>query len=260
MTVLAVMPTYVREPVDVEVALTAIRTLRATTVGHDVELLVVDDGSPARHLVEILAAGAEGLQSEVIRRPVNEGFSRTVNHGLRRALNEGKDALLVNADIEFSADFGDWLGDLLATDAAVVGCKLLYPNWLIQHAGVYFSLLTRDFRHIFQFGPWNLPEAQVERVCPVTGALQLIRAETLQSIGVYDEAFRMAHEDVDYCVRVFESGQRCVYQPAACALHHESLFRGRGDEKVVRWQDESWVTFKQKWKHTSFARWIPSLI
>ena len=45
----------------------------------------------------------------------------------------------------------------------------------------------------------------------------------------------MGYEDVDYCLRVFDAGLECVYEPAAWALHHESALRGRLDAKNAAW-------------------------
>ena len=129
--------------------------------------------------------------------------------------------------------------DTQGRPAAVVGARLLYPNGCIQHAGVFFSARTRAFWHRCQYGPADLPEALVPVLCPVTGALQLIRHETLATVGLYDEEYRMAYEDVDYCLRVFESGLQCIYEPSVCAVHHESVFRGRSTPKLERWQQES---------------------
>jgi O-antigen biosynthesis protein len=187
-----------------------------------------------------------------------------VNVGLARALAEGRDALLINADVEFT--WPGWLEALQArTDtqdrpAAVVGGLLLFPSGLIQHAGVYFSLLGRGFDHRFRYAPATLPEAHVPSRCPVTGALQLIRHECLEAVGLYDEAFRLGFEDVDFCLRVFASGRESIYEPAAMATHHESLFRGTPTRRISRWQQESLELLRRKHMHTDFSPWVPPVL
>ena len=166
----------------------------------------------------------------------NSGFSATVNAGLEFALATERDAVLVNADIEFLEP--GWLERMRArTDtqgrpAAVVGARLLYPNGLIQHAGIFLSPLHRDWLHRFQYGPADLPEALTPTRCPVTAALQLIRYETLEQIGLYDETYKMCFEDLDYCLRVFEAGLECIYEPTVVATHREKFFRGKADAKI----------------------------
>lgn len=257
---LIVVPLYLARPMDLEVATIMVRSLALTCDEGD--LLVVDDCSPVQALVDELETGLarSGLTSEVVRQPSNEGFSRTVNVGLRRALEEGRDAVLANADLEFLRV--GWLTEMLRDPADVVGALLVYPFGIIQHAGCFFSLLYRTFGHLYQYGPRNLPEAQERRVCPVTGALQLIRHETLEHVGLYDEDFRMGFEDMDYCVRVFESGRTCAYNPKVEAVHHESLFRGTADpdSKLAKWQAAAWPTFMMKHKTTNMAPYIPSFL
>lgn len=259
---LVVIPTYLRELSELDVTLKTLETLRKTEP--DLEVFVVDDGSPERSLVARVAARCEkDPLMEFHAKEENSGFSRTVNVGLRRAVKEERDAILCNADIEFVES--GWVERMLVTHdsqdrpAAIVGALLLYPNGLIQHAGVFASFLDRSFDHRMRFAPGTLPEAHQPKVCPVTGALQLIRYETLQKVGLYDEDYQMAFEDVDYALRVFEAGLECVYQPGVRAIHHESLFRGSSNDKIQEWTQASIQTLMRKHAHTDIGKFIPSI-
>ena len=97
--VLAVIPTFLRKPEDLDLVAKCLVTLRETAP--DAHVLVVDDGSPEPQLVAAVEAACESLGVWFDHRPTNEGFSRTVNVGLRIARENGCDAVLVNADIEF---------------------------------------------------------------------------------------------------------------------------------------------------------------
>jgi GT2 family glycosyltransferase len=259
MNALAIVPVYLRTPEDLDVLLRCLVSLAQTAPQADV--LVVDDCSPAAELIDLLEVATGEVGFELHRRPVNGGFATTVNVGLLRALAEGRDAVLVNADIEFHAP--GWLEAMLArtgTDgapAAVVGARLLYPNGLLQHAGIYFSLLHRGFAHRFNLGPGELPEALVPRRCPVTGALQLIRHACLVEVGLYDEAFHMGWEDVDYCLRTFAAGLECVYEPAACATHAESLFRSRTAKGQEDWERRSLEVLLAKHGGADLSAFVP---
>lgn len=258
---LAVVPTYLRTPEDAEVLLRCLTSLRVTAP--ELELLVVDDASPASDLVDQLGPVVDELGGELFRKHENSGFSATVNVGLRRAHAWGQDAVLVNADLEFR--WGGWFEaldrrtDTQGRPASVVGALLSYPNGLIQHAGVFFSLLNRKFHHRHRFAPANLPEAQAPLRCPVTGALQLIRHEALDALGFYDEEFKMGLEDVDFCLRAFESGREVIYEPAARAVHAESVFRGRSTERIRTWQIQSTRWLWAKYPHADFSPWVPAL-
>jgi GT2 family glycosyltransferase len=259
---LIIIPTFLRREHELVVTLKTLETIRATEP--DADVLLVDDGSPNTDLVTVLSAVADrDERTELVVKSENTGFSKTVNVGLQRALDTGRDAILCNADIEFVEP--GWIERFDATigenglPAAVVGALLLYSNGLIQHAGIYFSFLERGFDHRLRFAPALLPEAHVQKSCPVTGALQLIRHSTLETIGLYDEAFSMAFEDVDYCLRVFNAGLECIYQPAVRAIHHESLFRGQRSEKLDRWHKESIAVLARKHAATDLGPWIPAL-
>ena len=259
---LAIIPTYLASEDDPAVLETTVRTLYGTTF-KGVEILLVDDCSPFDDAPAILQQLAAKYGAEVFIKEENTGFSKTVNVGLQRALDEQRHAILVNADLEFRAP--GWLEKMAFQEnlhsegyAFVVGALLSFPNGLIQHAGVYFSLLTRSFDHLWKYAPENLEQALVYRTVPVTGALQFIRHECLAEVGIYDPEFSMAFEDVDYCLRVFTSGHECVFSPAVQAYHHESLFRGRGSEKVNEWTRQSLMRLMEKWKAQSFAGLVPT--
>lgn len=259
---LVIIPMFLSQDEDVEVTMECIRSIRKT-VSDSVDILVVDDCSPMPDLVTKMGGTFERFEVELVRKQENTGFSKTVNVGLQRALDEGRDAVLMNADMEMHSP--GWVRvcqktrDSKDRPAAVVGGLLMYPTGLIQHGGIYFSLLTRVFNHLYQFGPANLPEANRVNLCPVTGAFQYIRHSTLETVGIYDDNFHMAHEDVDYCVRVFLAGLHCVYQPKVRAYHFEAMFRGRPSPKVEEWEQKSWLYFCEKYAEQSFAGLVPNL-
>jgi GT2 family glycosyltransferase len=256
---LAIVPTYLRTQDELDVLLKCLVSLRATAPG--AQVLVVDDHSPAGELARLAGLAADELGQAFVRKDANSGFAATVNVGLEVARSSGADAVLVNADVEFTR--AGWLEAMQARldqqgrPAAVVGARLLYPNGLLQHAGVYFSLLERGFAHRFLHGPGDLPEALVPCRCPVTGALQLIRLATLVSVGLYDETFGLGFEDVDYCLRVFAAGLDCIYEPGATAIHHESLFRGNSNSSIDSMQRRSSERLREKHLRTDMTAWTP---
>lgn len=267
---LAIIPTYVRGDEDLTLLAACLASFRATANGK-ADILIVDDGSPGERtglqtLIEMFGPSFTESEVDLVLKRTNDGFAKTVNVGLRRALEQHRDAILVNADIEFgiAEHWVEMMVDQENQDgepASIVGALLLYPNHTIQHAGVFFSMLYREFGHIYNHGPHNLPEALNARECPVTGALQFIRWDCLDEIGLYDETFKMGWEDVDYCIRAWQAGRSCVYQPGVRAIHHESAFRGQAEKgsKLERWQHESWLRFVQKYATTNFAEFVPNL-
>jgi GT2 family glycosyltransferase len=259
---LVIIPTFMRENEDLNMLLACVGSLRRDE-GDAIDILVVDDGSPEQAFVTTAESMSARWDFEVHRKEENSGFSATVNVGLQRCLDEGRDAILCNADIETMGP--GWLKQMIETPnlsmpgkAAVVGGLLVFPQTgLIQHGGVYFSLLTREFNHLWKFAPMNLPEAQTPRICPVTAAFHFIRHETLTAVGLYDEGFQMGYEDVDYCIRVMLSNRECVYNPRVRAWHAESMFRGRPSPKIADWQRRSWIYLAEKYRHQGFGGLVP---
>jgi GT2 family glycosyltransferase len=259
---LAIVPTYLREHSELDVLLKCLVSLQASAP--EAQVLVVDDHSPDASLARLAELATAELGQAFVRKEANSGFAATVNVGLEVALASGADAVLVNADVEFPQ--AGWLAvmkerrDTRGRSAAVVGARLLYPNGLIQHAGVYFSLLQRGFAHRFLHGPGDLPEALVPCRCPVTGALQLIRHGTLATVGLYDETFGLGFEDMDYCLRTFAAGLDCIYEPGALAIHHESLFRGNSNQRIDGMHKRSNDRLREKYLHTDMSAWTPETL
>src|SRR5262249_50885778 len=70
----------------------------------EVEILVVDDGTRDRNILEELEQASTDLDFRLLRNHQNLGFSATVNQGMRQA--RGRYVLLCNNDIVF---FQPWL-------------------------------------------------------------------------------------------------------------------------------------------------------
>lgn len=258
---LVIIPNYMTEPGDVAVVGACLKSIRQT-VSDTVDILVVDDASPYTDGLAELQEVYGRTKFILHTRDENGGFSETVNVGLRRALEDGREAILMNADMEMTTP--GWLKrcrdttDAAGRPAALVGALLVFPNGLIQHGGVYLSLLTRDFNHTFKYAPSNLAEALHKRACPVTGAFHYIRHETLEAVGLYDERFRLGWEDMDYCFRVINEGLQCVFNPNIRALHHESFFRARPSKKAEMWTAKSFQSLVHKYAEQSFAGLVPN--
>ena len=77
----------------------------------------------------------------------------------------------------------------------------------------------------------------------VTAACMLVRRDVFEEMGGFDEAFAVAFNDVDFCIRLGQAGYRLLYTPHAELTHYESVSRGlsglRPDyqEFLPRWMD-----------------------
>ena len=93
---------------------------------------------------------------------------------------------------------------------------------------------------------------RLQAVCnysAVTGACLLIRRELYDRVGGLDEeAFPVAFNDIDLCLKLGLKGYRTVWTPFAELIHKESVSRGFDDtpEKEERFLKEFEV-FKMRW-------------
>lgn len=163
-----------------------------------------------------------------------------MNLGAREA--RGTHLLLMNDDIEVITP--DWVEAMLEQSqreaVGAVGCKLLFPNGLLQHAGV--AILNGAPGHPFYLangdGMGYYCNTQVIRnVLAVTGACLMTRKEVFHAVGGFDEAFPLNYNDVDLCLKIVSSGKRIVFTPYAKLYHHESVSKaGTFQEELERFQ------------------------
>jgi GT2 family glycosyltransferase/glycosyltransferase involved in cell wall biosynthesis len=205
---------------------TLVASIQRTVPAGMARILVADDASGAEHLVALRAiAGIEVLAGEH-----NAGFAANVNRGLRAAGAE-RDVVVLNSDTEARPG---WLACLQFAasqeeDVAVVGARLVYPDGRIQFAGTARNLGAPEwFDHRYRFKPeaWG-PAGMPGPVLAVTGACMYIKRAALERVGLFDERYPMAYEDVDWCLRAWQAGLRVLYFPAASLYHHESVTRGK---------------------------------
>lgn len=219
----------------------------------DYELIVVDDGSQQEEKEKMRILSSK-YSFRCIELPTRNSYAKAVNTGIKDAT--GEYVLLLNNDVVFRQ--ADWLYHMLITaenswNIGIVGCRLLYPNGTIQHAG---GILLPDERydHLYRGKEGNLHEAcLVYDVEAVTGALMLIKKKVIEDIGLLCEDYPLSYEDVDYCLRARQRGWRVVYCGKAFAVHNEGATRGRNrDEKPNEWYTEEWqshITFWTRWKN-----------
>ena len=172
-------------------------------------------------------------------------FSELVNWGVRES--RGGQIVLMNNDIEV-INHG-WLEAMLEhsqrAEVAAVGAKLYFGHNIIQHAGVGVGLggaaghlHLRFARHAYgYFNRLNI----IQNVSAVTGALMMVKRRIYSELNGFDEQlFKIAYNDVDFCLRAYKKGYLNVFTPYAQAYHYESLSRGYDDsgEKLARLNHE----------------------
>jgi GT2 family glycosyltransferase/glycosyltransferase involved in cell wall biosynthesis len=227
----------------------AVRSIRSTTSRELVRIVVADDATPTAAYVEQLKA-IEGIDTLILGEE-NVGFAANANRGLRAA-DPVLDVVLLNADIVArkywleSLQYGAYSSLEKGVPVGIVGAKLLYPDGRIQHAGVHRNLGAPVwFDHRGRFKPSDHGPANTTMpVLAVTGACMYVKRAVIDAVGLLDERYPMAYEDVDWCLRTWQAGFSVLYFPPATLLHMESVTRG---EQLGARERASQEAFWQRW-------------
>jgi len=126
---------------------------------------------------------------------------------------------------------GDWLRELLqpfdCPEIGATGPLLLYPDERVQHAGMYMGLHSLA-GHTMRFA--RLPEEEYmflatapRDVVALTGAALAVRTDLFRNLKGFDRQFSTYIQDVDLCLRIFDSGYRVLFNPRSILLHMESV-------------------------------------
>ena len=170
--------------------------------------------------------------------PGQFNFSKANNLGVCHA--GGEFLVFMNNDIEVIND--TWIDEMLyyarQDDVGAVGALLLYPDGTVQHAGVVLGCRgTAD--HVLRHVPADSDGyagslSTAREVSAVTAACMMIRRNTFERIGGFNEHYFTAYQDVDLCLELRELGLRNIFTPRARFFHLESASRGRYYDLVDR--------------------------
>jgi hypothetical protein len=189
-------------------------------------VLVVDNGSTDGSVACIRDAYPD---VEVFETGANLGYAGGNNVGMRLLLDRHPDYLFVlNNDVLLDTACLRYLVQVAEADpkAGFVGPLILQreePD-RIQSAG---TLCDR-------YGNWrqrgldelNVDQYDVEgEADALVGCAILMRATTLEQIGLLDERFYLYDEDIDWCLRVLEAGWRVRFVPQSKVWHRSSNVR-----------------------------------
>lgn len=192
-------------------------------------------------------------QKEVSEEKKEFNYSALINFGVKNV--DGEFVLQLNNDTKVLTK--DWLeifiGYAQNKEIGAIGARLYYEDKTIQHAGIIVgisgiagnALVNLPYGKHAYFGR----ESATRNTLAVTGACLFARRELYYEVGFMDEEkFKVAFNDVDFCLKLHEKGYRNVYNPYVELIHYESKSRGYeiSKEKQERFENEC-KNFKEKW-------------
>ena len=179
-------------------------------------------------------------------------YSRINNFGAKEA--NGEYVLLLNNDTEMIEpdSIKEMLDVCMRPDVGIVGAKLIFEDNTIQHAGVIIGFggiaghafigQDRDDNGYFS------RILSVQDLSAVTAACLMVRRRVFEEVDGLNEEFKVAFNDIDFCLKVRKADYLVVYNPYAQFYHYESKSRGLEDsaDKVARFQQEI-ALFEERW-------------
>lgn len=222
-----------------------------TRYAYPSEGMVVVDNASTDESVHV-ASGVPGVT--VLPNPDNPGFAAGVNQGFR-ALPNAELVLVLNPDAVLRSDVTPLVRCFDDPLTAIAAGALCDQNGQPQSGFTVRRLpsvaaLTLENLAINRIWPGNsvntrwrcldLDLSRSQSVEQPAGAFLLIRREAWRAVGGFDERFRPVwFEDVDFCLRVMESGYRIHYEPLALAVHvgGHSIRSVEWSERQLYWNE-----------------------
>jgi cellulose synthase/poly-beta-1,6-N-acetylglucosamine synthase-like glycosyltransferase len=176
-----------------------------------VQVVVVDDGSPAPLPPPDLVAAAAPLRLRLVRLATNQGRARARNAGLAHA--EGELVVFLDSDMTVAPGF-------LSAHAAAVGSG----TWRVAIGHILIPAAQQRgavARYQRGRGVHRLPPGEpIPFKCFVTGNSSLPR-RLLDQVGGFDERFcAYGGEDLELGYRLHRAGAHFVFVQTAVSWHH----------------------------------------
>ncbi len=231
-----------------------VASVRATSTGGAVEIVVVDNGSVEPASIVLLDALRARPDVLVLSHPGPFNFSRMCNEAARAS----KGDVLVFLNDDTAALTPGWLDRLAAhaLDPAVgaVGAKLTYPDGRLQHVGVLVGM-GESAGHFGALAPgddpgWADRNLVVHEVAAVTGACLAVARDKFEAVGGFDEVHLPVElSDIDLCLKLNERGWQTIVDPTVHLMHEESASRGGATLRRLDVYDRERAVFVERWRH-----------
>lgn len=201
------------------------------------KIYIVDTGSSNKNLqkyVKVLknkftAKNCAMLQVE------HYHFAENYNNIITNNVNE-EWVVLCNDDIELKTPCIDAMLDQARQikNIGTVGCRLVFPDNTIQHAGQVAYIDSTGLLQCTHRGYKETGKYPSTAVVGNTAALMLISRDIFIENGMFDEIYTECWEDIQFNMRLILSGYVNYYMDNVYAIHHESMTRTKDEKAIFR--------------------------
>jgi len=216
-------------------------TVTVTCVQHlqameftSLDILIIDNGS-ADDSVNVFQTELHDIQ--LLPLDDNLGFAKGVNKGIQYALDHEYDyALLINNDALASSDVLSCLLAEADPTISMLSPKIYYADdperiWFANGRKQQHTLDLRDT------GRGEYDSVKWSQSCDVDyllGTCLLVTLSAVQKVGMLDECYFMYYEDLDWSLRMHQSGYRLRLVADAHLYHLVSLSSGGEMDTPIR--------------------------
>lgn len=203
------------------------------------EIIVIDN----KHINKEIKKIKSIIHLKIFSFKENLGYAKSVNLGVRNSKNNF--ILILNADVKIISGSIQKLFTFLQKhkNAYGVAPKLLNEDSSLQKSVYDFPTLFWVLIHLFKiktFVPQILQHFLKKyftyyrtftnplKIQWATGAVWLIKKESFNKIGYFDENYFLYFEEIDFCKRAHNTGLDFYYYPKVSAIHYLS----KSSEKV----------------------------
>ncbi|MDR1276580.1 MAG: glycosyltransferase family 2 protein [Candidatus Accumulibacter sp.] len=241
----------------------------------DIETIVVDNASSDQSL----GALPESPRVRVIRNTDNMGFSAACNIGIKAATSASF-FFFLNPDCRFEPealttllseleggkyDHVGMAGGLLMNEdgSEQEGCRRTVPSpWLsfVRAFGLHrFSALFPKLFPDFHLHKQPLPDKTVE-IEAISGACMLVKRAAIEDVGLWDEAYFLHCEDMDWCMRFRAKGWKIIFVPHA-RFSHALGACSRSRHVFVEWhKHKGMIRFYRKFFRADYPSLLMGLV
>lgn len=197
--------------------LTQLRGIAGDADGPRIEVIVVDNGSTDR--TASIDEWTENLV--VIRTDRPLGYTKACNLGAAAA--RGRQLLFLNNDMEIAPDaIANAFETAQEKNVGAVGGRIILTNGILQEAG---SIAWRDGSTL-GYGRGESPTDGrylfKRDVDFCSGCFLMVRREIFEELDGFSEDFSPGYyEETDLCARIWDRGDRVIYDPSVLVTHYE---------------------------------------
>ncbi len=221
-----------------------IKSINEKTTYSNYEIVIIENNSTDKETFDYYKKIEKANNIKVVYWKDEFNYSAINNFGVENA--DGEYLLFLNNDTEVIND--EWLSQMVGfcqrEEVGIVGGRLYFDDNTIQHAGVVVGF-GGIAGHVFttldeRDGLYQSRTKVAVDYSAVTAACMMTKKSLFLQVGGFEEKYKVAFNDIDYCMKIRDLDKLVVYNPYAMLHHYESKSRGAEDtpEKIERFYKE----------------------